>query len=85
MAALAWVEVSLGSAGPVVVATGQDGKVGQQRVFGAGPANHAPTVTSTHPLCLPDGGAAETREAPSIEGASFIGSNRLGGRRGGQD
>ena len=60
MAALAWVEVSLGSAGPVVVATGQDGKMGQQRVFGAGPANHAPTLKVPHPRYLSDGGVAGT-------------------------
>ena len=33
---------------------------------------HAPTVTSTPPLGLPDGGVPETRKAPSNQGASFI-------------
>ena len=37
-----------------------------------GPAYHAPTVTSTPPLGLLDGGVAETRKAPSFEGVSFI-------------
>jgi len=37
------------------------------------PTNHAPTVISTSPPgAFPMGGVAETREAPSNEGASFI-------------
>jgi len=34
------------------------------------PLNHTPTITSTPPLWLPDGGVSETRKASVIEGAS---------------
>jgi len=39
------------------------------------PANQALTLQVPYPRWLPDGGVAETREAPSNEGASFIGPN----------
>jgi len=38
-------------------------------------AADTPTVTSTLPSRLPDGGVAETRKATSNEWASFIGSS----------
>ena len=37
--------------------------------LGIGSGRHTPTVTSTLPLWLPDGGVAGTKEAPSNEGA----------------
>ena len=36
------------------------------------PDEHTHTLQVPHPRCLPDGGAAETRKAPSFEGASAI-------------
>ncbi len=39
------------------------------------PLTTPPPLPVPHHLCLPDGGVAETREAPSNEGASLIGSS----------
>ena len=62
---------------------GSDFPRGSARVFTLQPHPHRHQYPT--PGAFPMGGVSETRKAPSIEGASFIGSNGFGGRRGGQD